>query len=106
MAAKAERAQTLVFAFNGEEFPFVYGRCTARILRDVRQATGMTVPRAMELLGSEPDIDAVVTLYVAAAMQAGVNVDAEALLDSVSYANPVTVRLVDGVPDPEALGGS
>lgn len=106
MAVKAEPVNTLMLSFDGDEYPFVYGRCTARILRDVRKATGMTVPRAMELLGTEPDIDAVVTLFVAAAMQAGATLDVERLFDEVSYERPVTVRIVDGVPDPEALGGS
>lgn len=102
----AEPTKTLMLSFDGDEYPFVYGRCTARILRDVRRVTGMTVPKALELFGSEPDIDVIVTLYMAAAMQSGVTPDFDSLLDAVSYENPVQIRLVDGVPDPEALGGS
>jgi hypothetical protein len=107
VASKAsEPVKTLVFEWDGQDWPYVRGRNTARITRDVRQTTGMSLNRAEQLMGSDADLDVVVALLCAAMLQQGVTPDYEDLLDRVSPDSPLTVKLVDGVPDPEPHGGS
>lgn len=100
------KPKTLMLGFDGAEWPYLRGRNTARIVRDVRQMTGMSVNHAEQLITSDPDVDVMATLLCAAMLQSGVRPDFEDLLDRITGDNPVTARLAEGVPDPEADGGN
>lgn len=61
---------TVTITVDGDHsFTFRSGDITARIARQVRQATGMSLMKAMRLLGEEPDLDVLAAVCYAGALQ-------------------------------------
>lgn len=101
MMAK-KKATVLHLSFDGKSYPYERGNNTARLVRQVRQVTGVSILEAERALnGDGADIDVALVLYYAAALQAGEDPNFEALLDEVSETHFITVEMRELEDDPE-----
>lgn len=76
---------------DGTAYTFYPERITAEIARQVRQASGMSVLRAVQSFESDPDIDVVAVVCYAAALQQNMKVEFASIEQSLSYGSEITV---------------
>lgn len=98
--------KVLHLGFDGKSYPYRRGGNTARIVRKVREVTGMPVLVAERHMGDldTADIDVALVLFYAAALQAGEDPNFEALADEVTEVNAITVEVRELDEDPETRG--
>lgn len=87
---------------DGTDYTFYPERVTAEIARQVRQAAGMSVLRAVQSFESDPDIDVVAVVCYAAALQQNQKADFATIEQTLTYGSEITVDAgVEGDDGPE-----
>lgn len=102
-AAALEESSSLTFEIAGNRYTVHVDEVSASMTREFRAATGMSVAKAMELLGTEPDVDVWQCLCFLARRQAGEDITLDDV-DDFNYADMLTLEYVseEETDSPEA----
>ena len=88
------------FEFGDHKYVLRPSQLTVRQRLQIRDVTGMSVPKAMGLLSKDADVDVVAVLYYAAAIQGGDDPNWNTILDSVTADEPIRIGFTED-DDPE-----
>ena len=95
MATKAKIDNSkIVIQIDGVTYELTPGNLTGAIVRQVREATGMSLNKAMQQMADDADLDTLAVVCFAAALQAGKKADFSKIEASVSYTSDIKIEQV------------